>query len=118
MAVTLSIAEVKLLTGTTVTDDTIAVAKDLIEDQTGYTVDEHETRGIDAAGIKVAWAVVSERAHTRAKDDDALATILEGQGDYNYAEHPDLVKHTRLAKITDGYPKELLRVARATWSHV
>lgn len=118
MPLTLTPAEVKTFTGADVTANDIAIAKQAIEDQTDYTVDEHDTaRSIDQAMILTAWALVAARVHDKVTGDGDVAVIGETQGDYTISESERLAAHHRFRSLIDGTPEELLRIPRAFWSH-
>lgn len=119
MALRLTANEVADITGSTVTDAMITVAATVIAEDTAYTVDQHvDTRGLPADTVKTAWAVVAVRAHERAKQAGAEAVAGETQADYSYNESVSLAQHFRHARLTDGYPNELLRVVRGSWAHI
>lgn len=119
MAVTLTTAQVETLTGTTVSDDDISIAAALIDDETGWTVDEHSTtRLIAVARIRAAWAVAAVHVHNRLEQAAQGAVTSETQGDYSYTESDRLATMSRFGQVCDGTVLELLGIARASWHHV
>ena len=120
MPLTLTTAEAVAITQLPgITDNDISVAKALIAVQTDSTVDEHvDSRLIDSALVKTAWAVVAGRVHQRAGDEAAGATTAESQDDYSYSQSVTLANHIRFRQLVDGYPEELLNIARGVWQHI
>ena len=119
MTVTLTVAQVENLTGSTVTDADINLASQLMDDQTGYTPSEHnDDRAISVLNVQAAWAIVAARVHRMLHDDDTTAVTSETQGDYSYAADVGLIRATRFSNVCDGRPQELLNLNRARWSHI
>jgi len=117
--VTLTVDDVEAFTGRTVTDDDIALAASLIDEQTGYTVTEHTTdRGIATLSVQAAWAMVAVRVHLMLHDIGDEAVTSETQGDYTYGEDVKLAATYRFGNVTDGRPSELLNRDRARWAHI
>lgn len=119
MAVTLSPSVVTDLTGVTdVSSHDITLAGQLIDDQTGYTPDEHNTtRAIPELTVLAAWSMVAVRVH-RMLTEDISAVTSETQGDYSYSEDAGLANVLRFSNVCDGRPLELLNVHRARWAHI
>lgn len=97
----------------------ITVAASVIEDQTGYTIDAHNTsRLIDTASCRMAWAVVAARVAERMVQAAGAAVTSETEGDYSYTETEGLARNARFASLMDGTPSELLSLDRVRWAHI
>jgi hypothetical protein len=119
MALSLSPDEVATITGTTVPAATINVAALLIDMQTGWSVDEHVTaRSIDTVLVRLAWATVAVKVHTRNQTVGAEAVTGETQADYSYTESDRFAAASRYGQVCDGTVLELLGLRRASWHHV
>ena len=118
MALTLQPAEVVDWTGVTVSAAHISVAADLIDTQTGYTVDEHNTdRLVNADRCRMAWALVAAKVKAKLDGEGSGSVISETQGDYSYTDDPTLAR-ARFGNVCDGTPGELLDLNRAEWAHI
>lgn len=90
MAVTLTTDTAEAFTRTTgITDADITAASNLIQWQTGYTPDQHNTaRSIPSVMVQMAWSIVAARVGQGVQDaasTDGQAVVSESQGDYSYS---------------------------------
>jgi hypothetical protein len=117
--VALTPSDVSWLTGRTVKEEDIALAASLIDEQTGYTVDEHvDERGVSVMQVQAAWAMVAVRVNLMLSDVGSEAVTSETQGDYTYTEDAKIAATFRFGNVTDGRPSELLNRDRARWAHI
>lgn len=120
MAVTLTAAEAATV-GLETTDPDIALAATIIDNLTGYTVDQHETaRLIPVAAIQRAWAIVAARltATSTGAADPAIVAQTDDAASYTLRTDtvagPDLWQRDPLY----GLPRLLLNLPVGTWHHV
>lgn len=112
MPVSLTPAEVAAYGLGTVTQLDIDDAAVVIETESGWTVDQHETvRGIPENSIKRAWAVVSAKVRDLTAGYADAGVHSETQGDYSYSSDQQQARSQFLVpNMLAGMPNLLLEL--------
>lgn len=108
MALTLVPAQVETITGVDVSAGSIATASWLIDDETGWTPDQHVTdRGLDSAVVLQAWAIVASRVQVLSMSVGAEGVTSETQGDYQVTTDVGVAEKYQ-QDVLAGLPRQLL----------
>lgn len=108
MTTTLTPGEVHDITNVDVTAADIASAAWLIDNDTGWTPDEHVSkRELNEAVVKQAWAIVSARVAVATASVGAESVTSETQGDYQVTTDIGVAEKYQ-ADLLAGLPRQLL----------